>query len=67
MATGMTISQAAEYIVSHGGADEHSVLAQWFTREQLTTLSLKSHDVKQFVELALDGPVYPLTLLSWEQ
>ncbi|MER2566247.1 MAG: NUDIX domain-containing protein [Myxococcaceae bacterium] len=48
-------------------ADEHSVLAQWFTREQLTTLSLKSHDVKQFVELALDGPVYPLTLLSWEQ
>lgn len=48
-------------------ADEHSVLAQWFTREQLATLSLKSNDVKQFVDLALDGPVYPLTLLSWEQ
>lgn len=48
-------------------ADAHSLTAQWFSREQLTTLSLKSKEVKQFVDLALDGPVYPLSLLSWEQ
>lgn len=48
-------------------ADEHSLVAQWFTREQLTTLSLKSPDVRQFVDLALDGPVYPLSLLTWEK
>ncbi|MBE2249589.1 MAG: NUDIX domain-containing protein [Myxococcus sp.] len=47
-------------------ADEHSLSAQWFSREQLTTLTLKSADVKHFVELALDGPVFPLSLLSWE-
>ncbi|MBL8920242.1 MAG: NUDIX domain-containing protein [Myxococcaceae bacterium] len=48
-------------------ADEHSLTAQWFTREQLATLSLKSGEVKQFVDLALDGPVYPLSLLTWEK
>lgn len=48
-------------------ADEHSLVAQWFTREQLPTLSLKSGEVKQFVDLALDGPVYPLNLLTWEK
>lgn len=48
-------------------ADAHSLAAQWFGREQLATLSLKSKEVKQFVDLALEGPVYPLSLLSWEQ
>lgn len=47
-------------------ADAHSQACQWFTREQLTTQSLKSNDVKAFVDLALDGPVYPLSMLSWE-
>ncbi|MDP3500836.1 MAG: NUDIX domain-containing protein [Myxococcales bacterium] len=48
-------------------SDAHSSTTQWFGREQLTTLSLKSKEVKQFVDLALDGPIYPLSLLSWEQ
>jgi ADP-ribose pyrophosphatase YjhB (NUDIX family) len=48
-------------------ADSNSVAAQWFSREQFTTVSLKNQDVKQLVDLALDGPVYPLSLLSWEQ
>ncbi len=48
-------------------ADAHSLTAQWFSREQLTTLSIKSKEVKQFVDLALDGPIYPLSVLSWEQ
>jgi ADP-ribose pyrophosphatase YjhB (NUDIX family) len=47
--------------------DAHSLLAQWFTREQLATLAVTSRDVKQFVDLALDGPVYPLSLLTWER
>ncbi len=48
-------------------ADEHSLVASWYTREQLASLSLKSDDVKRFVDLALDGPVYPVSLLSWEE
>lgn len=47
-------------------ADEHSLVATWYTREQLAALTLKSDDIKRFVDLALDGPVYPLSLLSWE-
>jgi phosphatase NudJ len=48
-------------------ADEHSLAAQWFTREQVPTVALAGRDVKQFVDLALDGPVYPLSLLTWER
>lgn len=47
--------------------DEHSQSAMWFTREQLPTLAIKSPDVKQFIDLALDGPVFPLSLLTWEK
>ncbi|MDX2015157.1 MAG: NUDIX hydrolase [Myxococcaceae bacterium] len=48
-------------------ADEHSLAAQWFTREQVPTVALAGRDVKQFVDLALDGPTYPLSLLTWER
>lgn len=48
-------------------ADDRSISALWFTREQLTTLSLKSAEVMQFVDLALDGPIYPLSVLAWER
>lgn len=39
---------------------------QWFTREQLATQSVRRADVSVLIDLALDGPVYPLSALSWE-
>lgn len=48
-------------------ADEHSLVASWFTREQLPSLSLKSQDIKRFIDAALDGPMYPISVLSWEE
>lgn len=46
--------------------DEHSLVSCWFTREQIASLSLKSEDIKRFIDQALDGPIYPLSLISWE-
>ena len=50
-----------------GRADKESLGAQWFTREEAMELSFRSDDVLSLIAQALEGPVYPLSLLGTEQ
>ena len=47
-------------------ADSESDEARWFTREELSSLPLRSAEVLALVDQALNGPVYPMSLLGRE-
>jgi phosphatase NudJ len=47
--------------------DEHSLQASWFTLAQLRTVTLRGSEVRAiFSYVAKGGPIYPLSLITYE-